>query len=378
MSEPRLKPDQCRRDGKRMRRSPTSLITSVLLMILGALSSSAFAQANESREAGTSAAAAPPVEAATQIEAPAPLDPSAPIEEVIVTGEQPGPGLWKVTHGGTNIVWVLGTTGGIPKDVKWRSRQVEDVIANANAVIFGESVSPTNIGFFRGLLLLRSVLKLRYNPDKAVLKDLISPERYERWRVLRKKYLGDDEDYDRVRPMFIAMQLSEAVAREAGLNAEGSLAGIVVRAAKQHNVEIRAAEVKIEIADPKKAIRDLAAMPRDKDLECFNQTLDNLDSDLDKSKARARAWAVGDIESFRQLPVPVARKVCLDTLMSTPGLQGEFANLRQDINDAWIWEVQKALELNRVTLAVTSLDDVLSPTGRLARLRARGYTIEAP
>ena len=361
-----------------MRRSPTSLITSVLLMILGALSSSAFAQANESREAGTSAAAAPPVEAATQIEAPAPLDPSAPIEEVIVTGEQPGPGLWKVTHGGTNIVWVLGTTGGIPKDVKWRSRQVEDVIANANAVIFGESVSPTNIGFFRGLLLLRSVLKLRYNPDKAVLKDLISPERYERWRVLRKKYLGDDEDYDRVRPMFIAMQLSEAVAREAGLNAEGNLAGIVVRAAKQHNVEIRAAEVKIEIADPKKAIRDLAAMPRDKDLECFNQTLDNLDSDLDKSKARARAWAVGDIESFRQLPVPVARKVCLDTLMSTPGLQGEFANLRQDINDAWIWEVQKALELNRVTLAVTSLDDVLSPTGRLARLRARGYTIEAP
>jgi hypothetical protein len=41
-------------------------------------------------------------------------------------------------------------------------------------------------------------------------------------------------------------------------------------------------------------------------------------------------------------------------------------------------EVQKALELNAVALAVTSLDDVLSPTGLLARLCARGYTIEAP
>ena len=342
-----------------MGKSLTWLITSVLLMIPGALSSRAFAQAIEPSEAHAQA-------------------PPAPIEEVIVTGEQPGPGLWKVTHGGTNVVWVLGTAGGIPKDVKWRSRQVEDVIAHANAVIFGESVSPANIGFFRSLLLLRSVLKLRYNADKAVLKDLIPPERYERWLVLRKKHLDDDEDYDRVRPMFIAMQLSEAAAREAGLNAEGNLGRIVARAAKKHDVEIRPAEVKMEIADPKKAIRDFAATPRDKDLECFNQTLDNLESDLDKSKARARAWAVGDIEAFRQLPAPVAQKVCIETLMSAPGLQPEFTRLKQGIYDAWIWEVQKALELNPVTLAVTSLDDVLSPTGRLARLRERGYTIEAP
>ena len=257
-----------------MGKSLTWLITSVLLMIPGALSSRAFAQAIEPSEAHAQAA-------------------PAPIEEVIVTGEQPGPGLWKVTHGGTNVVWVLGTAGGIPKDVKWRSRQVEDVIAHANAVIFGESVSPTNIGFFRSLLLLRSVLKLRYNADKAVLKDLIPPERYERWLVLRKKHLDDDEDYDRVRPMFIAMQLSEAAAREAGLNAEGNLGRIVARAAKKHDVEIRPAEVKMEIADPKKAIRDFAATPRDKDLECFNQTLDNLESDLDKSKARAESAAGG-------------------------------------------------------------------------------------
>jgi uncharacterized protein YbaP (TraB family) len=262
--------------------------------------------------------------------------------------------------------------------VKWRSRQVEDVIAHAQEVIFGESVQPQNIGIFRGLLLLRSVMKLRYNPDKAVLKDLLPPERYERWLVLRKKYFDDDDGYERVRPMFIAMQLTGTAAREAGLGQEGGLARMVATTAKKHNVPVREAELKMEIADPKKAIRDFAATPRDKELECFNETLDNLDSDLEKSKARAVAWAVGDIEVFRELPVPVSQRVCLEAMTSAPDLQDEFTKVKDGLSDAWIWEVQKAVELNAVTLAVTSLDDVLSPTGRLARLRERGYTIEAP
>jgi uncharacterized protein YbaP (TraB family) len=305
-------------------------------------------------------------------------DASEPIEEVVVTGEQPGPGLWKVTHGGSNVVWVLGTVGAVPKDVKWRSRQVEDVVSHAQAVIFGESVAPKNIGIFRGLLLLRSVLKARYNPDKAVLKDLIAPEQYSRWLVLRKKYFDDDEDYDRVRPMFIALQLMGAVAKESGLNEEGSLGRVVAETAKKRDVPVRPAELKVELADPKKAIKDFVATPRDKDLACFTQTLDHLESDLVKMKSRAAAWSVGDIEAFRQLPVPVAQAVCMEAITSAPALQGEFTKVKDGLSDAWLWEVQKAVELNAVTLAVTSLDDVLSPTGRLAKLRERGYTVEAP
>lgn len=345
-----------------MRQRLTSLLASAFLL-LHIAPGRAFAQAPSA-----------PDNALPSDAPPAPI----PIEEVVVTGEQPGPGLWKITHGGTNVVWVLGTSGGIPKDVKWRSRQVEDVIAHAQAVIFGESVKPGNIGFFRGLLLLRSVLKARYNPDKAMLKDLIAPEQYARWLVLRKKYLDDDEDYDRVRPMFIALQLAAAVARESALNSEANVGRIVAASAKKHDVPIRHAEMKIDVDDPKQAIRDFTATPREKDLACFNRTLDNLESDLAKTKSRARAWAVGDVEAYRQLPAPVAMPVCLDALTSAPGLQTEFTKMKEGLDDAWLWEVQKALELNHVTLAVASLDDVLSPTGRLATLRQRGYTIEAP
>lgn len=361
-----------------MRRSVLSLLPFALLVFHGT-SRAAFAQAGEahSEERATQAKAESPSAADSQSPPESPPE-SPPIEEVVVTGEQPGPGLWKITHGGTNVVWVLGVTGGIPKGVTWRSRQVEDVIAHAQAVVFGESVKPGNIGFFRSLLLLPSVLKLRYNPDKAMLKDLVTPERYDRWLVLRKKFFDDDEDYDRVRPMFIAMQLADAAAKESGLNSEANVGRIVATTAKKHDVEVRHAEMKVDIADPKKAIRDFSATPREKDLACFNETLDNLDADLDKTRSRASAWAVGDIEAYRKLPAPVAMPVCLEAITSAPGLQPEFTRMRGGLDDAWLWEVQKALELNPVTLAVTSLDDVLSPTGRLATLRQRGYTVEAP
>jgi uncharacterized protein YbaP (TraB family) len=299
-----------------------------------------------------------------------------PIDEVVVTGEQPGPGLWKITHGGTNVVWVLGTVNGIPKEMKWRSRQVEEVISHAQAVIFGENVTP-NIGMFRALLLLPTVLKARFNPDKAVLKDIITPDRYERWLESRKKYFKDDEDVERIRPMFIAMGLASTATEKAGLD-QASVGRIVASAAKKNGVPIRNAEVKIDLPDPKKAIRDFTGTPREKDVGCFNTVLDNVDEDIAKMKSRAAVWAVGDVEAFRKLPAPVSQRVCIDALTSAPALQDEFNKLKDQVVEAWVWEVAKALELNEVTLAVISLDDILSPTGRIARLRERGYTVEAP
>ena len=357
-----------------MRRSAAiASLTTAAVFAIPASPTHAFVQASESpREAATPTSDTTPPERV----APSTGAPQAPIDEVVVTGEQPGPSLWKVTHGGTNVAWVLGTVGGIPKGMKWRSRQVEDVIARAQTVIFGENVSP-NVGLFRGLLLLPAVLKARFNPDKAELKDIIPREQYERWLVLRKKYLEEDDDIERVRPMFIAMQLNDSVMREAGLNRSG-IARIVAQAAKKYKVPMQLAEVKFDLPDPKKAIRDFSGTPRENDLACFNTTLDNLESDLEKMKSRATAWAVGDVEAFRKLPAPVTDKVCQDALTSAPALQGEFTKLKDRVAETWLWDVEKALELNAVTLVVIPLDDVLSPAGRLARLRERGYTIEAP
>ena len=45
------------------------------------------------------------------------------IDEVLVIGEQPGPGLWWV-YKGDHVLRVLGTISPIPKNMQWQSKQV--------------------------------------------------------------------------------------------------------------------------------------------------------------------------------------------------------------------------------------------------------------
>src|SRR5690242_6990029 len=115
------------------------------------------------------AAATPAMPSSTH--APSTLITAAPpdaIDEIVVSGEQPGPGLWKVTKG-DHVLWILGTLSPLPKRMTWRSGEVEKVVARAKEVIGQEQVI-ANVGFFRGITLLPSLLRARYNPDGAVLK----------------------------------------------------------------------------------------------------------------------------------------------------------------------------------------------------------------
>jgi len=46
------------------------------------------------------------------------------VPELVVTGEQPGPGLWKVSKG-DHVLWVLGTISALPKRMKWLKSSIE-------------------------------------------------------------------------------------------------------------------------------------------------------------------------------------------------------------------------------------------------------------
>ena len=136
------------------------------------------------------------------------------MDEVVVSGEQPGPGLWKVTKG-NHTLWILGTLTPLPQKMTWRSREVEKVVAASNEVIGQESVSP-NIGFFRGISLLPSLLRARYNPNGATLKDVLPAPLYARWSRLKAQYIGNDSGIERWRPMFAAIRLYSRALENSG------------------------------------------------------------------------------------------------------------------------------------------------------------------
>ena len=67
-----------------------------------------------------------PVQCAQQI--PAALD------EIVVSAERAGPGMWHVHRGDANV-WLLGSISPLPRDITWRSKQVESVLESASQVL---------------------------------------------------------------------------------------------------------------------------------------------------------------------------------------------------------------------------------------------------
>ncbi|HVY81625.1 MAG TPA: TraB/GumN family protein [Steroidobacteraceae bacterium] len=302
--------------------------------------------------------------------------PDEAIDEVIVSGEQPGPPLWKVTNG-DHVLFILGSLTPSPKNITWRSREVESVVARAKQIIAPQSVS-TNIGFFRAMWLLPTVMRARKNPDGAELKDVLPPDLYARWQALKIRYIGNDRGIESWRPILAGFELYQKTLAKSGLTRENLVWPEVRKLARKHDVPIVDPDIKVDIHDPRGLIRDFTEMPREADLACFEATIDRLETDLEPMKQRAAAWAVGDIETLQRLQSPKQELTCIDAITSVPRLQDEFNKARERAYAEWNAIVDRALAQNDVTLAIVPITDLLRPTGRLSQLKARGYVVETP
>jgi len=77
-------------------------------------------------------------------------DPPEKVDEIVVTGERAGPGLWHVYKGAAQL-WILGTVSPLPKDMTWRSTQLEKILDGTGQVLVAK---PFDIGIARALWLL--------------------------------------------------------------------------------------------------------------------------------------------------------------------------------------------------------------------------------
>jgi hypothetical protein len=303
-------------------------------------------------------------------------------------GEQPGPGMWKVSKG-DNTLWVIATHTPVPQNMKWRAKGIKEVVAGAQEVLTPPSllVSTKNMGFLQSLSLLPMLpmaMEGRKNPDGARLKDLVPAEPYARWLVLRDKYIfennTDDEsqDIERWRPIFAALELYSQAIKRNGMATTSPVWKTVEDEAKRSKVKVTSTVFEAPMGDARGAIRDLNKS-RLEDIDCFTKTIDRIEAELGVMRKRANAWARGDIEALRGLPWQDQRAACSDAIQNASFLQRlGLTNVSAKIESAWLEQVEKSLATNAVTVAVLSLSDALSKTGYLAKLRAKGYTIVEP
>jgi len=301
---------------------------------------------------------------------------SGTIEEVTVSGEQPGPGLWKISKNG-HVMWVLGSLQPLPKKMSWRSRSVESAVAESQALLSVPKVD-AGIGFFKGMTLLPSMLGARKNPDGAKLQDVLPPDLYARWLVLKARYIGRDEGIEKWRPIFAAAELYEKAIQKSALTTRSDVLPVVKKIAKSHKVELIEPTLEIEIDKPGQAIRQFKKSPL-QDIDCFTKTLDRLETDLDAMRARATAWAIGDVDALRRLPYPDQFGACGSAILNSSIVQDRgLQDVLQRVESLWLEKAEAALARNEVTFAVLPISQLLRVDGYIAKLQARGYYVEAP
>lgn len=315
---------------------------------------------------------------APDVPPPAPEVSVQVMEAVVVSGVQPGPGLWRVSRG-EHVLWVLGTQSPLPRRFEWEAREVREVIAASQAVLLGVSVKlKEEIGFFKGLTLLPAALSSRKDPERQKLEELVPPEDYQRWLALKQRYLGRDRGIEKQRPIFAANKLYEKAVKRTGLSFDSVVGPLVRKTARKHDVPIIEPEIRIDIGNPREALRAFAENRLD-DLACFRKTLDRVENDLDHMRARANAWATGDIEGLRALPFEDQNRACADAFLTAAVARDRgLDDLRERARAAWMEAAEQAIAENASTLALLPMGELLRPDGYLAELRERGYEIEEP
>ena len=299
--------------------------------------------------------------------------PAAP-EQILVVGQKPGPGMWKVAKG-DHVLWIFGTYSPLPVKMDWRSHEVEAVIKRSQEYL-APPVSKVEASYFQMALALPSLIGVNKNPDDALLRDVLPAEVYARWLPLKEKYLPKNKERDR--PIFVANELSSAALKQAGLTSSTDVRKQVEKLVDQHKLKVTKTVNELKIDNPRQLIKDFKKSQLD-DVACFSNTLKRLETDIDAMRVRANAWAKGDIDAIRKLDFN-EQESCSNAIRNSAVLRDHpaFQGAEERHRAMWLANAEAALAKNSSTFAVLSMKDLLDPKGLMAMLAAKGYTVEQP
>jgi uncharacterized protein YbaP (TraB family) len=314
--------------------------------------------------AGFALAAAPPAASVTPDE--------APTEEVVVEGNHEGPRMWRVTRG-DHILWILGTISPLPRKMTWQSDAVQTVLQETQEVLPAWPSIGVGANPFTALRLYFTWRKIQKSPDHTKLKEQLPPPLYARFSALKTRYAPRDSKLEELRPMLAGGRLLDDVLDVSGLTMRNEVQQTVLKLANKRGVRIH--QTKMKVDDPVDVLKDLGDTPKDSEIACLAAIVRRIETDLGPMQARARAWALGDVDTLRSLPHSVDDRIaCLAAVSSSERIR----NLVIRAQDDWLTEAENAIARNRSTLAVQSMDRLLGDDGILTKLRNKGYTIEGP
>jgi len=298
---------------------------------------------------------------------------------VVVSGVQPGPGMWQVTSAQGHRLWILGTVTPLPKKLEWRADEVTAVIASADAVLGAPGWTlDADVGFFGRLTLLPSAMKAAHDPHGRRLQEILPADLYARWQPLKQRYLGRGDGVEKDRPLVAATRLYAAALDEVGLSPRSGVGDQLKKAYERRGLTPVVTRLEIKVDDPRAALKEVRASTLP-DVTCLQRTVDVVERQLPLLVERANAWAVGDIDALQRLSMRSQYDACVGAIAASDlGQRRGLTQLDARAADKWLAAARDALARHAVTFATVPVHSLVEPGGYLERLRQAGYAVQSP
>ncbi|MCA1936392.1 MAG: TraB/GumN family protein [Asticcacaulis sp.] len=280
------------------------------------------------------------------------------VTDVVVTARLPGPALWRVRKGDSEV-YVLGAMPVMTKRIPWDSKRVERVIGLSNVLLTAPEAKGGLIGGAR-LLMDRRL------PLGKKLDEVLPPDLSKRFYTLADTYGLDREKYKKLSPIWAAATLREDVYDKAGI-ATRDPEKTLLRFAKAQKLKTRPSG-SFSVAKTLGRIDDFSAQQQ---AHCVAATLDEIDFAVKNARAATEAWAVGDLKAVQRLSPDSALLACLEGAPSTKAMLGQSV-------EQTVGAINNALGTPGKSLIVLPLSALLTPGGALQQLEQQGATVTTP
>ena len=307
--------------------------------------------------------------AATAQPAPEPITPTVPewaeIETVVATAA-PGPALWHVTKGNSEV-WILGMIGNLPKGITWNSTSLSEAMKGSRSVITGPNASLGVGGVLSaGWLLITNCCSF-FRLDEGKLDDFLSPPTRAKLAAMRESVGGDAKLYQGDEPLRAAMRLGADFAEKHNLRGDNPMT-VVMKLADTHDLKRQAASN----FDPLPIAREALKLKPQQQLPCLEAEMEDIDRRVLHARPMAEAWAVGNIKGIKEHFSESRSLECITAAVRTLGA------VWQNRVPSIVAAIETALDNPGKTFAVVDMASLLRKDGVLERLEKDGLTIEGP
>ncbi|MEE2775718.1 MAG: TraB/GumN family protein [Acidobacteriota bacterium] len=285
-------------------------------------------------------------------------------ESLDVVGHGPGPALWRVT-GEASTLWIIGVPAVVPADLSLSLDSIESAVAVSQRYLAVPELVSKVANPLAAIGTLRKVKRLERNAGGKKLKDVLSRDRYFLFGRIRGRYAPRDS-FEKLRPYAAAEELFELAVAAEGLSKPVAVLAAIRRAARKASLE--SVRTSVEVL-PKDLLAALGSISAEQDLRCFDDTLSQLDSQLDQFRNRAEAWARGEA-----VPASDSADPRLPCGSSAEAFRGFIAVRDQ----AWLQAAETALRGTGSSVAALPMSEIERPEGLLGQLATQGYEVHRP